>query len=209
MALEFAEWIQREWKVITKAPFTFVTFCLIAGGVGFAISAWHYSERISILESRISEQAERLGINTPDKTAYSRLTNQELKQSVEEFLKKFNEFAARADRTPQPTVVDEQERQELLRAKTDEDRRAISRRYWEQEGARYEAWINQRTVEYQRDYRAQAVVLRDEMKRRLPPDEKEKTERSVSYDFLAGPSPLQDIAADLQRLVRLLPEKQH
>jgi len=216
MALEFAEWIQREWKVIKKAPFTFVTLSLIAGTIGFALSAWHYSERISILESRISEQNERLGIAYPTDTTYAKLTNQELKKEVARFVPKLRAFSERVQKNePQIYRHDEEERNALQNAKTDNERKEIQHRFFVQETQEMIANYQSIETEYNRDYKTTAIVLHDEMVRRLKITsngsqilrEDQSLLSGIHYDFLAGPSPVEDIATDLERLAELLPDK--
>ncbi len=68
------------------------------------------------------------------------------------------------------------------------------------------AWHRAVEVEYQRDYKSLALISRDEMLNRLPP-QSQPPMRFIIYEALAGPSPLEDIITDLQRLAALLPDR--
>jgi hypothetical protein len=110
---------------------------------------------------------------TPAETAYSRLTNGELKKEVAGFIPQLEEFAKRRRRHLQE---------------------AMGRGDYTESGREIDS-------EYQTKFRAKAVTLRDEMLRRLPPQDQS---RLSIYESLAGPSPIEDIITDLQRLSILL-----
>ena len=75
--------------------------------VSFLVGLWRFKLRYagqnesltgqnSLLKDQVEDYRERLGLVSADKTAYSRLTNQELRKAVFEYQTKLEEFAERA-----------------------------------------------------------------------------------------------------------------
>lgn len=54
-AMEAIGYLQREWGVISDAPFSFVLGCLIFGGLAYAAARWRYQGRIETLKERIEQ----------------------------------------------------------------------------------------------------------------------------------------------------------
>jgi hypothetical protein len=61
-----------------------------------------------------------------------------------------------------------------------------------------------RNMEFQRNYRASAIALRDELLKRLP-ERKPEMLPALDYGMLAGVSPVGHVADYLERLAKLLP----
>lgn len=195
--------------MIKSAPAaSFILFAL-AFAILYVAFNWRYTGQIesltgqaNLLKDQVADYRERLGLAPADKTTYSKLTNQELKDSVSEFVVRLREFASRTDATLPPDLSIEQARA-MSKATTEEERAEISQRFWQRQIAMYREQANAKMLEYQQKFRTQAIVLRDEMLRRLPVQPPSKV--PVIYDMLVGPTPAYDIAMDLERLSSLLP----
>lgn len=199
----------KEWNVIRSAPgASFILFGLAFTVLWIAFK-WRYEGQIelligqnNLLKDQVADFRERLNLVPADSTAYSKLTNEDLKASVAAFLVKLKEFARRSDKFDGPTFSEE-ERQALAKATTVEEKQKISHAYWTRNTAIMSERSNARNTEYQQNFRAQATVFRDEMMRRLPPE----TTSQGSYEIFAGPYPAHAIATDLERLSTLLPTR--
>jgi hypothetical protein len=64
MSPETVEWFSKNWSVLTSAPWVFVTFAVVAVGIGYIFGTWFKNGEISILERRIAEYEKKVG--TPD-----------------------------------------------------------------------------------------------------------------------------------------------
>jgi hypothetical protein len=197
------EHVFKEWGVIKQAPLAFFASIVVGALLGVGVASWHYSEHISTLEGRIADYKERLGLIPPDKSAYSKLTNQELKHEVADFVPKLREFHHESQMS-EPNFWDE-ETKELRNAQTEEQRKEIMQRYFDADKRVTEQWYRQREERFNKEFQAKAMVLHDELRRRIPAD-KAGPAHNMDYEALAGPSPINDIATDLERLSNLLPE---
>jgi len=205
----------KEWALIKGAPST--AFILLASDFVLLLVAfkWRYAGQIeslagqnNLLRDQVADYRERLGLAPPDKTAYSKLTNREVKKAVADFVSKLRNFADRAEgsnhnrRDPFRNEI----RIAAEQSKTDAERQEIYRKSMDHYMQDSIAWHRAVEVEYQRDYKSLALISRDEMLNRLPP-QSQPPMRFIIYEALAGPSPLEDIITDLQRLAALLPDR--
>ena len=78
-------YIQKEWAVVSKAPFTFLGIAALFVGAGYGAGAWHYAERISVKDEQIIQRNEQiaryrvaLGVDSASRGILIDLTNQEL-----------------------------------------------------------------------------------------------------------------------------------
>jgi len=94
----------KEWALIKGAPST--AFILLASDFVLLLVAfkWRYAGQIeslagqnNLLRDQVADYRERLGLAPPDKTAYSKLTNREVKKAVADFVSKLRNFADRAE----------------------------------------------------------------------------------------------------------------
>lgn len=208
MPFDLLEKLKQELPVIRAAPVTFIALMGIAFGGGFGLSTWYYSGQINLLQSRVDEQAERLGINLPYQTPYAKLTNRELKTAVQDLVGKLKVFASRADEFPAlqvQEIVDADKEWALSRAKNEQEKEQILRKYVEVYTGQYNLWLTARAQHYEQQFKSQTLGLRDELLRRLNIRPEQNT---VNYDSLLGARPITTVAEDLQRLGNLLPDKQ-
>jgi len=97
------EYAAKEWAVIRQAPAAAFILFVSASLLAYGALSWRYAGQIesltgqnSLLKDQVEDYRERLGLVSADKTAYSRLTNQELRKAVFEYQTKLEEFAERA-----------------------------------------------------------------------------------------------------------------
>lgn len=190
--------------MIKNAPGASFVLSVLAFSLAWVILRWRYSKTILFLRDQAEDYKERLGLVRADKTAYGRLTNQELNDSVSEFVAKVREFGNRADPPPDSSLVDNVRANALAAASTEEEKSEIYSQYSQRFSRLHAEWSNSRLVEFQRDYQTEAMVLREELLKRLP-KETETTSRRSLYIMLAGIAPINGVASDLERLKLLLP----
>jgi hypothetical protein len=198
-----AEHINQEGAVIKQAPLAFVTFFSLGAVIAWRMLKSYYAERFTVMEQRIADYQERLGLVPPDRSAYSKLNNRELKIEVANMVTKLREFhheyiLSRPD-------YFEAERQELMNVQGEEQRRLIIQRYQDMQIQGYTQWHSKILAKYQKEFQAKAIALHDELLRRLPPDKAGRPHNVFYNGNLAGHSPINDIATDLERLSTLLP----
>jgi hypothetical protein len=197
------DYIQKNWKVVKKFPLVSAAVLLVGFSAGLGLTVLYYSERIEVLEKRIDDYKERLGLVPPDQTAYSKLTNEELKREALNFVGALRNFH-RESEAAKPNYI-QQQLEELRAAKTDEDKKEIQQRYFGLEIQAHEVWASERDQKYDKHFKAKAVILKDEMSKRLPQDKAQPSALDASYIYLLGPSPIERVAGDLERLSQLVP----
>lgn len=191
------EYLISEWVVLQQAPIAFLLSIVVGLGCGWFAASKFYKERLSVQETRISDYQERLGLVPPDRTAYSKLTNKELQKLALELVDKLHEFQGRIKR--EDRALSDQRWASIVNA-NDSERDQRFQQYVAMSSIKHD----ERQLEFQRDYRAQAIGLRDEIVKRLPVQQS-KTVIALDYGMLAGPSPIGDIAVHLEHISRLLP----
>lgn len=138
-----------------------------------------------------------------DKTAYTKLTNEELKREVRDFVVVLRTFH-RESEAAKPNYLN-QHLEELRAAKSDEEKKEIQSRYFNLEYQEQQRWRSERAEKYDKQFKTKAIILNEEMLRRLPRDEVQRIGIAATYDLLLLPSPIEWVAADLERLSKLVP----
>jgi hypothetical protein len=197
------DYIQKNGKVVRQFPLMLAAVFLVGVSAGLGLTVLYYSERIEVLEKRIDDYKERLGLVPPDKTAYSKLTNEELKREVTDFVVALRAFH-RESEAAKPNYV-KQQLEELSTAKSNEEKKEIGQRYFALQYQASQQWFSERAEKYDKQFKTKAIILNAEMTRRLPPGNVERTGIAATYDLLILPSALEWVAADLERLSKLLP----
>src|SRR5215216_273339 len=65
MSADPIEWLSKNWGALSSAPLVFMTFAVIAAGIGYAVGTWFKNGEISILERRVAEYEKKVG-SSPD-----------------------------------------------------------------------------------------------------------------------------------------------
>jgi len=199
------EFLSKNWETLKSAPLVFVSFLLLAFAFAIVVANFVYKERIETLKERliskddqINEYRQRLHLVDTNKTAYSQLTNQELRTASSNLISRLREYADQhelADRRR-----DEAERQQMLQAKSEEERQKIWNTYTS-------ALLTAPNLnsEYSSRFRSEAILIRDEVLSRLPTDRKDKFAYD-QYEFPTNLIGLQRVIDDLERLTKSLPQ---
>ena len=151
--------LREEWGVIRAAPWSVLFIAAVVGICGYEASSLHYQQQIVVLQSRIDDYKERLGLVPSDQSAYSKLTNQELRRYAVDLSRQMNTLQETINH-----VTREQQDAEILKvraANTREEQDQIRQQHLREISAEYQDW----QAEFNSKYRAKALILREEMVR--------------------------------------------
>lgn len=191
--------------MIRQAPFTFVLLLILAIAFVSAFFKWFYSERMEVMTQRLehkdgqlTDYRERLKLVPTDQTSYSRLTNKELRERAASLVGKVRQFLRQWSEQDMVSIFSQQAA--MSAAKSEEERNQIWHSQTKDMGLR----SFQRNAEYDRRFKVETVILRDEMLSRLPSESKD--ERSYSmYEHPTNPIGMGMVTDDLERLAKVLP----
>ena len=150
---------------------------------------------------KLIDKANPLPTPAPVRRDYKKLTNRQLRNTVEEFINtKLRPYADRSSQAAIDGLNDSRQlNAKLASAKTDQDRKWANAEYLDKSVARS---LRLRS-EYDNDIRPDAIFLRDEMLRRISQPKRLQT-NSMMYEELGGSSPLADMIADMEMLAMQL-----
>jgi hypothetical protein len=173
--------ILAEWTVVRESPEASLLCFALGIAVAWKIASKHFEERFSVLTQRITDYQERLGIAPRDNTAYSKLTNKEVKERMLRLVESLRELHQRISAESKQAM--DSMFSQIRQAKTAEESRAIRDRQIAGDAARR----NTQDIEFAK-FRTDANLLRDEARKRIP---KQPQELIVALDvgMLAGINP--------------------
>lgn len=211
---EFVQLIQNEWVTISSAPVTFVLLLIIAFGVAFFVTNWRYEgivdslkeriesfkERLEAKDDQLMEYRERLHLIPAAESTYSRFTNVELKQKSLDVVSQIRDFLKNRNEKLNDNLFSG--RRANLQSMSEEDRQKL----WHQETNASMRAYRLLNADYNRDFRVDTILLRDELLSRLPPNAKNEKEYRT-YERPTNPIGISIVADDLERLAKSLPSK--
>lgn len=182
--------------IYTYPAMSLVVMVLVGAFVGGIIAALLW---LSIYKQPASASSQ---IVKP-KSNIQKMSDAELKSEVAAFVKSLHQFDQKM-RAAEPDLF-YQKVKDLRAAKTEEEKRRVTERYFELEGRTRISWTQQRINEYNQQYYTRAEELRDEMYRRIPPKNLDGI-KPVPYNGLPGANPIGEIASNLEKLSNLIPD---
>ncbi len=203
--MELFKYILQEWEKLRQAPMAFLLLCVLVAAATFAFTRWSYirqietlNERLKMKDDQLVEYRERLRLAPIDQTSYSRLSNAELRQRALAAVAQVRDFLASYDRESRLVMANQIE--EMRNAKSEEERQSI----WNRQSAALIRGSYTVTTEYDRKFKANTIVLRDELLSRLP-QSAHAQRPGVSYEHPTNPIGMGMVTDDLERLAKLLP----
>ena len=193
--------IERGWTMIKDAPVLAVALLVL----GFLGGIYFRNERISVMDERLkgkddqlSDYRERLHLIPIAGTSYSRLTNNELRQKTLAVVSRTREFLLRADQ--QDRAMSDREFSDFVSAKSEDEKKQI----WLRNAASGSQRSVQISFEYEKEFKTDSILLRDELLSRLPKGLRDDRAYSM-YEH-----PINSIARhlavdDLERMAKVLP----
>jgi len=165
---ELLSYIQKEWVVLSSAPFTFFSFFLLSVGFAVVILKYRYEgsletlrERIHAKDEQLSTCRERLQL-VKDHTSYSILGNTELRTKALELVENIRGFILKRGQVEKALFNYQTDKTNVV--KTEEE----LQRDW---NINIDKSIRESTItisEYNKKFKADTIILRDELLTRLP-----------------------------------------
>lgn len=211
MLNELISHLQKEWSILSSAPFTFVITLILGGLVAFLAMNWAYEARFKLLQDRLlakqdsllakddqlAEYRERLHLTPASRGGFSRLTHAELKQKALGLVQQIRTFLVKHE--TENRKVSDSKWQQMVMAKTEEEKQ----RLWNEHTNISTQFYLRLNSEYNQQYKVDAILLRDEILSRLTKDS--KNERSFHmYEHPTNPIGMGMVADDLERLAKSL-----
>lgn len=201
--------VQSEWSVITAAPFSFVLLCLAAFTLAYVACRWRYNgiidqlrEQIKSLQSRLEHWAElaesykERALKHDEKVSDIVAANPiDLYEKTTSFVSRLREFIQRRrEQCYRMTVPPRGE------AETE------TQRLWDRYSEQMLIDSNATTSEWERSFKVDAMLLRDELLSRLslPAAEGHK---AFIYERPTNFFGYDEVASDLERLAKTLISK--
>ena len=157
MLRELAEYIAKEWRVLSGAPFSFIILAVLCLLGGLGLASWHYSGQISTLsgqvtskDGEISRYRVALGIDKASKGAMVELTNEELYARAVSLTSSVRGLCVLFDK-----------RQAEFAKTFKSNKKSISE-------AEYNVAL-EITTDYEKSYRSDVTLMLNELLRRLDP----------------------------------------
>jgi hypothetical protein len=199
------KFLEDNWSAILSAPLVFV-ICIV---IGFLIGKWYFSGRIDTMkiwiqqkDDLLDEYRQRLKMIPIDETGskYTRMTHDELKRAGLELAGKVRELIVEDQRKSHTLSM--AQRAQMMNAKSQEERNQAWEKFTNQLMSRsYET-----RDKYDKRFKVDAILLRDEMLSRLPESAKNKSAYSL-YEHPTNPIGMGMVADDLERLAKSLEVK--
>lgn len=206
------EYLAKEWLVISQAPFAFLILATLMFGLAYMAVRWKYSSVIEqvrasneTLKERILQKSEQMESYKERALKYDQRLLEvvdsdavNLKEKTMELVGNIREFVTRFKR--QDEIVRENEWFEMTEAKT-EDEKA---RLWNKFISASSRLSSELHAEYDRRFKVDSLMLRDELRSRLI-DYKPDDRIDHSYEHPTNYFGFNDVAADLEKMAKLLP----
>ena len=206
------EYIAKEWGVISQAPFAFVILSAITFGLAYLAAKWYFNGIIDQVKASNDTLKERLHLKSEQAETYkeralkydekvlevvdsSELT---LKEKSLDFVKNLREFVERYKREDES--VHSNEWIEMTHANSEEEKS----RLWYKFTSTSSRISNDRNSEYERRFKIDAILLRDELRSRLPNYTPNDMFRDSVYEHPTNYFGFNDIANDIEIMAKLL-----
>ncbi len=155
-------------------------------------------QRLEYKEGQLAEYRERLKLLPTDQTSYSRLANKELRERATNLVANVRQFLRQWSEQDLVSMFSQQAA--MSGAKTEEERNRV----WQNQTKDMMLKSSRRNAEYDKRFKVETIVLRDELLSRLPTESKNEHAYSM-YEHPTNPIGMGMVADDLERLAKLLP----
>lgn len=210
---KFIELLAKEWAVISQAPFAFALIAASVFALAYLVVAWKYSSIVEQIRAANDTLKERLHLKTEQAEHYKdraikydqkvwevvESDTLSLSQKALTLVSQMREFVERHRR--QDDSLHQHEWNEMTRAVNENEKQ----RLWHKFTSGQSQLSNERNAEYERRFKVDALMLRDELRSRLKdyrPDERV----DHMYEHPTNYFGFNDVATDLERMAKSLPE---
>lgn len=209
---KFFAYVAKEWEIISQAPFAFLILAAIMFGLAYLAAKWRFSAIIDQVRASNETLKERLHLKSEQAESYkeralkydekvlevvdsSEIT---LKEKALDFVKSLQEFIERYKREDQ--AVQDNEWTEMAQANTEE----VKSKLWHKFTSASSRLSNERNSEYERRFKVDAILLRDELRSRLKGYEPSERFRDSAYEHPTNYFGFNDVANDIESMAKLL-----
>ena len=209
---KFFEYISKEWNVISQAPFAFLILGALMFALAYLAAKWKFTVIVDEVNAKHETLKERLLLKTEqaetykdralkyDETIQQVVGSDEiaLRDKTLEVVKNLREFIERHKK--EDDRVSNIERSAMREARTEEERSKA----WEKNTNEIMRLSNERNAEFDRRFKVDAMLLRDELRTRLPEYEPIERHHDMMYEHPTNYFGFNDVASDLERMAKLL-----
>ncbi|OLS63734.1 hypothetical protein [Pseudomonas putida] len=204
--MELLKLLKDEWSVISQAPYVFFVFGVMCFALGYAAAKWFYASVIASLNGRIElkqDQAETYkeeALRNAEKAReFATAKPPELRQKTLDFVKRLKDFLDRHERMQQTEMAYRQ--QDMRLAGSDKDE--MIRRF-DHHAQKSQQSHSEKMAAYDREFKTDAIILRDELRSRLKDYQPETNGLQRSYENAVNDFGLRYVANDLEKMAKLI-----
>ena len=187
--------LEKEWRVIRRVPIHFSALVVLAFLTTGLLMRWWYKEQLSAKDELISSYRDRFGLRST--TRYSGMENEELKTDTFRLVAHIRTNADDFEANDEKLIAAFGD--QLSEGKSNQAKTQIltqQYKYLREHSSDFSKY-------FERRFRSDVMNARDELVRRLPPEERLQFD---SLDDNARDSPqAREIAARLEQMAKLLP----
>ncbi|MEX2602687.1 MAG: hypothetical protein WD361_00715 [Gracilimonas sp.] len=201
----FIGFFEDNWETLSENPFVFITLVVITFAAGYFISKWRYNSIIETLRERLNLRTEQSENYKERALKYDQVVHEivesdssQLKMKTIQFVGELREFIERHKRQ------DDNFTYKRFTAPDAEMSEEDKRRAWAEETNEMIRLSNERNNEYDRRFKTDAIVLRDELRSRLNDYEPINDHVDHMYEHPTNYFGFNDVATDLERMAKLL-----
>lgn len=206
------EYIAKEWEVLSDAPFAFLMLAAIMFGLAYLAAKWKFSTIIDQVRATNETLTERLHLRSEQAESYKERALKyddkiqqvvdsdavALKERTLNLVKNLRDFIERYKR--EDDRVNVMERSVMTSAKSEEERKEA----WDKYTTETMRLSNERNAEYDRRFRIDAIMLKDELRSRLPDYTPAEPHHDMMYEHPTNYFGFNDVASDLERMAKML-----
>lgn len=205
MMTDFLKYLAEEWLTISQAPFIFLIIASFMFILAYFAAKWRYSTIIieskainETLNERLVQKSEQIEFYKERAVKLDRKVQDvvesdsaSLKMQTLELVGKLREYNERYKRD------DSRIMEQQLSDKTKEDN-------WSKMTNKMLWLSNERDLEYDRRFKVDAILLRDELRNRISNYNSENNRIDMMYEHPTNYFGLNDIASDLEKMAKKL-----
>src|SRR5690554_945620 len=181
-------------------------------GLAYLAAKWRFSTIIEQVRATNETLTERLRLRSEQAESYKERAlkyDDKIQQVVDsdavalrertlDLVKNLRDFIERYKR--EDDRVNERERSVMRSAGSEEERKAA----WDKYTSETMRLSNERNAEYDRRFRVDAIMLRDELRSRLPDYTPAEPHHDMMYEHPTNYFGFNDVASDLERMAKML-----
>ncbi|WP_025132346.1 hypothetical protein [Pseudomonas sp. PH1b] len=207
--MDLLKTIKDEWAVISVAPFSFLILAALMFATAYFVARWRYTAILDQAKARLETLTERLHLRSEQTESYREKASKydqmltevvesgaaELKDKTLKLVGDIREFIGRFRRLENSNI--ERRFFDPVRTGSEGDQQ------WAQQMRLMLNTSLERTNEYDRRFKAEALILRDELRSRLP-DYKPNDTFEFAYEAPTNFFGYDAVANDLEMMAKLL-----